>query len=438
MKISSLMFLSSLVVASTDAANGGFRAFVNKMSHKSNNDANDANAAASDEAVDKAPSNEQDERELAHPTSTGCWNDANNVAKWHPQYSQGWAAGYCRLTQDCNSPGYSSELACCKGAYAGQTSGNCLRQLPSPPTTSPTKSGGLDVYYPQYDIPWSDAFCTNAGPMPNGRPTYTTMLACCKGAYAGQMSGKCLASLPSPPTGSPTNSAHTGDFWYPDYDTQWSDAGCSNKLPLPYNNKNDRPSYRTQLACCKGAYGGQTSGTCIAQLPSPPTTTPTGSGGYPFYYPDYDMSWSDAVCKNERPLPFTTGGRPTYSSMLACCKGAYAGQSSGACLASLPNPPTQTPTSAGGLKVWYPDYTTWSGGKCINERPLPSGRLSFSTKKSCCAASYGDQNSHVCMCDVDPCYVCDCPGVVHATTCTAAQVTACIPPTPQPTPPPVP
>ncbi len=37
------------------------------------------------------------------------------------------------------------------------------------------------------------------------------------------------------------------DFWYPDYDTAWSVAGCSNKLPLPYRNKNDRPNYYSQV-----------------------------------------------------------------------------------------------------------------------------------------------------------------------------------------------
>ena len=139
---------------------------------------------ADDEELDAA------QRELSDGRSGGCWNNAHLVATWHPQYNQGWTSGSCKFTKDCDSPSYPSELACCKGAYAGQTSGYCLQQLPSPPTTSPTKGGGLDVYYPQYDIPWSDAFCTNAGPLPSGRPMYSTMLSCCKGAYAGQTSGE--------------------------------------------------------------------------------------------------------------------------------------------------------------------------------------------------------------------------------------------------------
>ena len=348
------------------------------------------------------------------------WCDPKSSRGWHPVYNAGWTNGFCRYTVDCNSPTYSSELACCKGAYSGQTSGYCLSRLPNPPTSSPTGSGGLDVYYPDYSRQWSDAYCINSRPMPSGRPTYTSMLACCKGAYAGQMSGKCLSMLPSPPTTSPTPAGGITDFWYPDYDTAWTEAGCLNTFPLPYKNKNDRPNYKTQLECCKGAYGGQMSGKCISQLPSPPTTSPTGSGGYDFYYPDYDTPWSSATCKNERPLPFGPGGRPTYNSMLACCKGAYAGQVSGACLAALPSPPTSSPTTAGGLDVYYPDYGTgWARATCINERPLPNGRPNYRSKEACCSGAYAGQSSLACMCDAlganaSPpstaaiCYSCEC------------------------------
>lgn len=433
--------------------------------------ASEPNAAAI--AVD-AEGQQQQQRELQ-----SCWNNKNLVAKWHPQYSAGWASGYCRLTIDCNSPSYNTELACCKGAYAGQTSGFCLSQLPAPPTTSPTTTGGLSVYYPDYGTPWDQATCINMRPMPSGRPTYTSQLACCKGAYAGQMSGACFLGLPSPPSTSPTTDAREADFWYPRYEDSWANSGCSNALPLPYNNKRDRPfyesqlacckaayggqtsgtclgelpsppttsptatggfdffypdyetpwdqagckndrplpfltggrpTYSTMLACCKGAYGGQTSGTCFANLPSPPTTSPTATGGFDFFYPDYETPWASATCKNDRPLPFTTGGRPTYSSQLACCKGAYASQTSGACLTGLDNPPTTSPTVSGGLSVWYPNYTTWSTGKCINDRPLPSGRISYSTQQSCCSGAYGSQTNHYCYCDLDPCFSCMCSG----------------------------
>ena len=41
---------------------------------------------------------------------------------------------------------------------------------------------------------------------------------------------------------------------YPDYETAWSDAGCLNTMPIPFN-RGDRPEYDTHLACCKAAYG---------------------------------------------------------------------------------------------------------------------------------------------------------------------------------------
>lgn len=423
MKLAQSAFIATAIVGVADAIN--VRGIFNR--HK------DAEAAASE-----STSEEEAHRELGH---TNCWG-ADPDPAWHPVYSAGWTNGYCRFTVDCNSPAYSSELACCKGAYTGQISGYCLSQLPQPPTQSPTDTGGLDVYYPDYATPWNDAGCINARPLPSGRPTYSTMLACCKGAYAGQMSGKCLSMLPSPPTSSPTMSGGLTDYWWPDYDTPWADAGCKNTIPTTFN-KNDRPSYATQLACCKGAYAGQMSGKCLSQLPNPPTLSPTGAGGLDYWYPDYDTPWDRATCKNDRPLPFLPGGRPTYDTQLACCKGAYGGQISGACVAALPNPPTSSPTPAGGADFWYPDYenNNWATAYCKNDLPLPfriGDRPTFDTQQACCDKSYGGQTSHKCDCVVDPCSHCECAsdkaGLI-ANGCSATFVYQCYP-TPAPTSPP--
>ena len=64
-----------------------------------------------------------------------------------------------------------------------------------------------------------------------------------------------MSKLESPPTTSPTNTGNTGSLYYPDYETAWPEAGCVNVLPVP----SGRPTYTSQLACCKGAYGGQVS-----------------------------------------------------------------------------------------------------------------------------------------------------------------------------------
>jgi hypothetical protein len=334
------------------------------------------------------------------PTASG------GLDVWYPNYEVSWTDGECinKRPLPNGRPSYDSQLACCKGAYGGQVSGACLAGLPSPPTESPTATGGLDVWYPNYDIGWTDGVCINQRPLPSGRPTYTSMLACCKGAYGGQTSGACIGDLPSPPTESPTATGGL-DVYYPDYEnSDWTSGTCINTRPKPAG----RPFYDSMLACCKGAYGGQTSGACLAALPSPPTESPTSTGGLDVWYPDYDMSWTEGECINKRPLP---NGRPSYDSQLACCKGAYGGQTSGSCLASLPSPPTESPTASGGLDVWYPNYTqTWSSATCINTRPLPSGRPTYGSQMSCCSGAYGGQTSGACICAADPCTSCKCTG----------------------------
>ena len=70
-----------------------------------------------------------------------------------------------------------------------------------------------------------------------------------------KISGVCLSQLESPPTTSPTNTGNTGSLFYPDYNTPWPDAGCTNALPVP----SGRPTYTSHLMCCKGAYGAQVS-----------------------------------------------------------------------------------------------------------------------------------------------------------------------------------
>ena len=87
------------------------------------------------------------------------------------------------------------------------------------------------------------------------------------------------------------------------------------------------------------------TGKCVSMLPSPPTTSPTSSDRTaPFWYPDYESPWSHATCLNTLPLPYKyANDRPNYSSAKECCKMAYAGQMSKACVCSLDSPPTRCP-----------------------------------------------------------------------------------------------
>jgi len=278
--------------------------------------------------------------ELASPPTTSPTMAGGVGLEWYPDYTTAWSDAGCKndvpLPFSPNSrPVYATQLECCKAAYGGQSSGKCLSELASPPTTSPTMAGGVGLlWYPDYSTAWSDAGCKNEVPLPfseNSRPTYDTQLECCKAAYGGQSSGKCLSELASPPTTSPTMAGGVGLEWYPDYSSSWADAGCLNTLPKPFND-GDRPVYATQLECCKAAYGGQSSGKCLSELASPPTTSPTSSGGADVYYPNYSVSWADATCINDYPVP---SGRPTYTTESACCSGAYGGQTSQKCACAV-------------------------------------------------------------------------------------------------------
>jgi hypothetical protein len=266
-------------------------------------------------------------------------SNCDTVAYWHPNYSLGWSQGKCEFTTTCNSPGYTTNLACCKGAYPGQESNYCISQLANPPTSAPTPTAaptklGEGTYYPDYTMPWTTGICINSTPIPSGRPTYSSMLACCKGAYGGQTTGACIAALPNKPTSAPTSTAaptptaaptKAGEgTYYPDYSLAWSVGKCINTTPIP----SGRPTYSSMLACCKGAYGGQTSNFCISQLPNPPTAAPTKYSP-PLYYPDYSLAWTAGKCINTLPVP---SGRPTYATKAACCAAAYAGQSGGICM----------------------------------------------------------------------------------------------------------
>lgn len=167
MKSATLILTSAVVVVTGNASSS--------IERRQIGDASDG------EAVDEQATPHRHSRRL-------CQEDP----AWHPQYHLpgGWADGFCILTVDCDTPSYLTELACCKGAYGGQRSNACINALPNPPTQSPTPVGGLSIWYADYDTSWSDAGCVNTRPVPSGRPVYQSLLDCCKGAYAGQVSGE--------------------------------------------------------------------------------------------------------------------------------------------------------------------------------------------------------------------------------------------------------
>ena len=322
-----------------------------------------------------------------------------SVAAYHPNYSLPWDQGKCELIVTCNSPSYSTELDCCKKAYGGQVSNYCISQMANPPTPQPTNIGGPDAYYPDYTLTWSEGKCINTTPVPSGRPTYTSMLACCKAAYGAQVSMACIQALPTPPTGAPTMLG-SGVF-YPDYSLPWTEGKCINSVPVP----NGRPAYTTELACCKEAYGGQMSMACIKDLPNPPTPIPTKVNPT-VWYPDYSLAWAVGKCITTVPVP---SGRPTYTTQRGCCLAAYAGQMTRACIIDATprtlsptttpstNAPTATPTHSPTATPTNAPSTATPTKPCFSDKKSLQNAISVYTVNNCasnpslppCASSYG-------------------------------------------------
>ena len=244
-----------------------------------------------------------------------------------------------------------------------------------------------------YSRPWPISGCVQKADCDS--PSYDDQATCCATQYGGQTGGAC--STAAIPTANPNN----GKF-YADYATAWPDAGCKSTVPHPISAA---VFYATQLECCKAAFGGQMSGACIKGLPNPPTLIPTTvttvAGQGEGWYADYNMAWSIAGCKNTLPLP--NHAIIVYTTQLKCCKGAYGGQVSNACIKGLPNPPTSKPTIApttvapstkspttigigGQGGGWYADYVTpWLNAGCKNTTPLPNHAIIiYSSQLQCC------------------------------------------------------
>jgi len=165
---------------------------------------------------------------------------------------------------------------------------------------------------------------------------------------------------------SPWCDSTTPEMWHPNFSVAWSGRGCTLKADC------DSRGYSTQVECCKGAFGGQMSGACIKGLPNPPTFSPTtAAGASGKWYVDQGGAWSTGGCKNT--IPYPTYATVFFDTQLLCCKGAFGGQTSGACINGLPNPPTFSPTTAAGASgKWYVDQGgSWSTGGCKNTIPYP-------------------------------------------------------------------
>ena len=235
--------------------------------------------------------------------------------------------------------------------------------IPTPSSPSPPIQTIGDKWYPDYNPIWAEGLCSNSYPAPSGRPHYDSLSECCAKAYGGQGSGACLGLIPSSPQDSPSIPSSPT----PEVST----------IISVMTKPTDKPV---------GSFSIE-----VTQPIDEPVTSfsieETGSK----WYPDYNPIWALGVCSNISPAP---SGRPHYQSQSECCKMAYNGQASGACVG-------YTTSIVSKLETYYPDYSgNWAEGKCTNAYPAPSGRPQYNSQQECCEKAYAGQSSGACINDV--------------------------------------
>mmetsp|Transcript_26094 Transcript_26094/g.53986 ORF Transcript_26094/g.53986 Transcript_26094/m.53986 type:complete len:453 (+) Transcript_26094:183-1541(+) len=306
-------------------------------------------------------------------------------------YDYGWCnspvpGGYTETT-------YATDLACCKGAFPDQQSGYCLQWLQSAPTAAPTPTGGPDAWYRDNNVDATMGVCINTAPTPKDSSVtiYDTQAECCIKEYGFQADGYCLSQMVTPPTAAPTTLADKK--WFKDPESNDFTTGtCINDGPVP----SGYVAYGTNAECCAGEYSTQITGACFAGMANAPSAAPSSVDDIK-WFPDWSKAWTDGVC--------ISGAAPpsgyTFASQAECCLNAYAGQTSGACLADMDSPPTAAPFTVADL-VFYPIYTgDWSTGYCDNDpdKAPTVGSLGvsiFTTQAECCDLYFPNQPGRFC------------------------------------------
>ncbi|KAL7427961.1 hypothetical protein ACHAXM_001095, partial [Skeletonema potamos] len=263
----------------------------------------------------------------------------------------------------------------------------------TPSSPSAPSQSREDKWYPDYNGNWAEGKCSNAYPAPSGRPHYDSHSECCAMAYAGQASGVCVGMIHSYPVES---------HLIPSSPTTDSTSVSS---------VTSRPSSNPSLAVERSLSPAPDSST-ISSVTTQPTNKPVASfsaeeisqpTNKPLpsffveeteeykWYPDYNPIWALGKCSNFSPVP---SGRPHYDSQSECCKMAYNGQASGACVG-------YTTSTVSKLETFYPDYNgDWSLGKCSNAYPAPGGRPQYNSQQECCDKAYAGQSSGACINDL--------------------------------------
>ena len=174
---------------------------------------------------------------------------------WYPDYSAQWGVGKCIDTLPLppygSRPLYTTQLECCKGAYAGQTSNYCIKNLVNAPTSTPsTTPTPKPSTGPTTSKPTGEPSTTIPTGIPTAAPTTgPTTLVPTGGPTTLVPTGGPTTLVPTavPTTAAPTVTQF-GAMWYPKYSAGY----CSNKLPLPVNGA--APLSDSKANCCNGNY----------------------------------------------------------------------------------------------------------------------------------------------------------------------------------------
>ena len=238
-------------------------------------------------------------------------------------------------------------------------------------------------WYPDYNPIWAEGLCSNAHPAPSGRPHYDSDSECCAKAYGNQASGVCVGLIPSSPEIPSNPSSSTSDLTATVSITSQPVSKPSLTVEGPTS---PTPDLSTLILVTTEPTSKPVASFSIEEISSFSVEETDNK-----WYPDYNSIWALGKCDNISPAP---SGRPHHNSQSECCKMAYGGQASGACVG-------YTTSTVSKLETYYPDYNVdWSLGKCSNAYPAPGGRPQYNSQKECCEKAYAGQSSLACISDV--------------------------------------
>ena len=269
----------------------------------------------------------------SHKTSTPSASPAA-AGKWYAEQGT-WSISGCKNT--IPYPIYATvffddQLACCKGAYDGQTSGACIKGIPNPPTFSPTTSTPTTTNVTNTYLPNSDDTTNASNPSPNetvknpecdSEPDFVSMKSgtgCKEYIYCEQ---NVIVLTVSCPDGLLFNGMYC-DFSEnvvcvdPETVTSTTSPGKSTAL-TPIETASPSQSLTTNTA-------SPSTRSTSSHTTSTPSVGPAAAGKW---YAEQG-TWSIGGCKNTIPYPIYA--TVFFDNQLACCKGAFDGQMSGACI----------------------------------------------------------------------------------------------------------